>query len=109
MFTCEVCAVTFTRKDNRHSKTHNGVKLTCDICAKSFTRKYGHNQHKKIVHADNVMQPSAIATVSVSVQQPVIEPPTGPWDNTVADDAFLETLADFENTGKKIHYYSKHR
>lgn len=75
--------------------------------------KYGLDQHEKIVHAVNViqvMQPSAIAPVPVSAQQPEIEPSTGPWDDTVADDdAFLESLADFENTGEKIHYYSKHR
>ena len=112
MFSCEVCAATFTRKDNlnRHSITHNGVKFTCDICLKSFTRKFKLNQHKKNVHRESVIrvasavvigQPPAAASAPPAIA-PV--PTSGPWDGAICDDELLEIMNDFENQGKKIHY-----
>jgi hypothetical protein len=115
MFTCEVCAATFTRKDNlnRHFNTHNGVKFTCNICLKSYTRKHDMFRHREIVHTVIVGQPLAITPASPAIAPapptatptlPTIASTSGPWDETVGDDAFLEALNDFENQGKKIHY-----
>jgi hypothetical protein len=117
MFACEVCTATFARKDylSRHIKSfHNGIKFTCYTCLTSFTRKFKLNRHKKTAHRNSVIhyappdivgQPTAISPALPTI---LSAPVSESWDDTVGDDVFLEALADFENQGKKIHYYSKH-
>jgi hypothetical protein len=116
MFTCEVCDKVYTaqRSLSAHVKSvHDGVKFTCDICLKSFTRKFKLNRHKKNSHRESVIryappvvigQPPSITPAIAPAITHAIASTSGPWDETVGDDAFLEALDDFENQGKKIHY-----
>jgi hypothetical protein len=113
MFACEVCAATFTRKDNLavHVKSvHDGVKVTCNICLKSFTRKYKLNQHTKNAHGASVIQsaPPVIVGQPPAAMKPANTPAnnhvTNISDGAICDDELLEIMDDFENQGKKNHY-----
>ena len=113
MFTCEVCASTFIRKDylSRHIKSaHNGVKFACNICLKSSTRKYKLDQHTKNAHRGSVIQyaPPIIVGQPPASMKPANTPANNHvaniWDGAICDEELLEIMDDFENQGKKIHY-----
>lgn len=114
MFGCEVCTKVYTAKRSltAHIKSkHNGITFVCNICLTSFTRKYELNKPTKNEHRESVIQyePPVIvtqppATTIASTTIPTTE--SDLWGDD--DDVFIETLADFKNQGKKIHYQPKY-
>ena len=51
LYTCEVCARTFTKKTSYqlHAKIHKGIKeFTCEVCGKSFAYHKSYKEHKYI-------------------------------------------------------------
>jgi hypothetical protein len=112
MFSCEVCASTFIRKDHlsRHIKSvHNGINFTCNICLKSYTRKYTLGQHVKTAHRGSVIQyaPPIIVGKPLSKPANASTNTANLWNNAICDEELLEIMDDFENQGKNYHYSNK--